>query len=486
MKVRSRWAWKRIGIALVVLPAIAALWMWSVVRDVPDALVPDAAPVAGVLLDNVRLVSMLPGAPDAEDGRAVLVMGERIVAVGAAGTLEAPQGVRIVDGGGATLIPGLIDAHIHLNDEAELAGYLAHGVTGVRNMSGFPFHLRVSARIAAGELLGPDVITTGRILNSRGPNQTILQQTVTTDSEARAAVRAQHAAGYRSLKIYSNLTREAFAAILDEAARLGMHVSGHSPEGVRTPGIPYAQPFDIDWHESLGHGLSPLEHIETLVWHGLRDDLDEDRMRALATTLAASGEAVTPTLIAHRRLVLIAETKGAYLERPGSDTINPLVRRFERGSEAYWSSADPSDYEGPHAAFFLVATGLLHEAGVPLIAGTDSGSFAIIPGASLAEELELLVAAGLSAHDALAAATRVSADVLAFEQSGVIAPGHRANLVLLGADPLTDIGAVAFPEGVMIGGRWLDPDALEAMRGAAREGSFFRSLWRVIEMKLSG
>lgn len=486
MKVRSGWAWKRIGIALVVLPAIAALWVWSVVRDVPEALVPDAAPTAGVLLDNVRLVSMLPGAPDVEDGRAVLVVGDRIVAVGAAGTLEAPQGVRVVDGAGATLLPGLIDAHIHLNDEAELAGYLAHGVTGVRNMSGFPFHLRVSARITAGELLGPDVITTGRILNSRGPNETILQQTVTTDAEARAAVRAQHAAGYRALKIYSNLTREAFAATLDEAAQLGMRVTGHSPEGVRTPGIPRKQPFDIDWHESLGRGLNTLEHIETLVWHGLRDDLDEGGMRALAATLAESGETVTPTLIAHKRLVLIAETKGAYLERPGSDTINPLVRRFERGSEAYWSSVDPSDYEGPHADFFLVATGLLHEAGVPLIAGTDSGSFGIIPGASMAEELELLVAAGLPAHDALAAATRVSAGTLGFERSGVIAPGYRANLVLLGDDPLTDIGVVASPDGVMVGGRWLDLDSLEAMRGAAREGSFLRSLWRVIEMKLSG
>lgn len=477
---------KRIGIGVVALSLIAATWLWFVIRDVPDALEPDPARPAGVLLDNVRLISMLPGAPDAEDGRAVLVMEDRIVAVGAAGTLQAPQGVHVVEGGGATLIPGLIDAHIHLNDEAELAGYLAHGVTGVRNMSGFPFHLRISDRIGTGTLLGPDFTTTGRILNSRGPNENVLQQTVTTDAEARAAVRAQHAAGYRALKIYSNLTREAFAAILDEAAQLGMRVSGHSPEGLRGPGIPRRQPFDIPWQESLGRGLNTLEHIETIVWHGLRDDLDADRMRALASRLAASGEVVTPTLIAHKRLVLIAETKGAYLERPGSDTINPLVRVFERGSEAYWSSVDPSDYEGPHADFFLVATGLLHEAGVPLIAGTDSGSFGIIPGASMAEELELLVAAGLSAHEALAAATRTNAEALGFERTGVIAPGYRANLALLPADPLTDIAVVATPRGVMVGGQWLDHDALETMRGAAREGSFFRSLWRVIEMKLWG
>ncbi|WP_394001977.1 amidohydrolase family protein [Luteimonas sp. WGS1318] len=439
-----------------------------------------------MLLDNVRLISMVPGAPHVEERRAVLVIGDRIADIGAAGELRAPEGVAVVDGAEYTLIPGLIDAHIHLNDEAELAGYLAHGVTGVRNMSGYPFHLRLSKRIESGALLGPDLITTGRILNGPGPNANVLQQTVETARDGRAAVQRQHAAGYRTLKIYSNLTRDTFDAILDEAGQLGMSVTGHSPEGVRASGVPRDRPFELPWEASLGRGLTTLEHIETIVWHGLRDTLDDDRMRALAVRLAASGETVTPTLIAHKRLVLIAETKGAYLERPGSDTINPLTRFFSRDSAAYWSSVDTADYEGPHADFFLTATRLLHEAGVPLIAGTDSGSFGIIPGASLADELELLVEAGLSPLAALAAATRVNAEALGFERTGVIAPGYRANLVLLSDDPLTRIGAVRGPAGVMIGGTWLDAAGLEDMRGAARDTSFVRSLWRVLEMKLSG
>jgi imidazolonepropionase-like amidohydrolase len=97
-----------------------------------------------VLIDNVRLISMVPGAPDAEDARAVLVIGDRIVEIGAAGELLAPEGVLTIDARGHSLIPGLIDAHIHLSDEAELAGYLAHGVTGLRNVSGYPFHLSLS------------------------------------------------------------------------------------------------------------------------------------------------------------------------------------------------------------------------------------------------------------------------------------------------------------------------------------------------------
>ena len=463
---------------------LASLWLWQVVTTTPHALVPHGPAGSSVLFNNVRLISMSPDDPQMQPGRAVLVKGDRIAAIGAAGTLAVPDGVQVVEGNGRPLMPGLIDAHIHLSDEAELAGYLAHGVTGVRNMSGYPFHLQIPARIAADMLLAPDFLTTGPILNSHGPNENLLQQIVTNAEEARSAVRAQHAAGYRTLKVYSNLTREAFDAILDEADRLGMGITGHSPEGVRTPGIPHDKPFDVPWEASVGKNFITLEHVETLVWHSLRDRLDEEAMAQVAHRLARTGDAVTPTLIAHRRLVRIAQSKGEYLQRSGSDTINPLVRLFDRGAEEYWSSVDPEPYELPHAEFFLRATGLLHEAGVPLIAGTDAGGFGIIPGASLARELELLVEAGLLPYAALAAATRVSAEVLGFERSGVVAPGYKANLVLLQNDPLTNVGAVEFPAGVMIRGRWLDEHALGVLRQAAADTSLVRSAWRALQMKL--
>jgi len=226
-----------------------------------------------------------------------------------------------------------------------------------------------------------------------------------------------------------------------------------------------------------------MEHVETLVWHSLRDRLDEDAMAQVAYRVVQAGDVVTPTLIAHKRLVNIAQTKGAYLQRPGSDTINPLVRLIERGSEEYWSGVDASTYEAPHAEFFLTATRLLHEAGVPLIAGTDAGGFGIIPGASLARELELLVDAGLTPYEALAAATRISAKILGFAESGVIAPGYRANLALLQDDPLADVAAVAFPAGIMIRGRWLDGQAIGLLHQAAADTSLVRSKWRALQMK---
>ena len=97
---------------------------------------------------------------------------------------------------------------------------------------------------------------------------------------------------------------------------------------------------------------------------------------------------------------------------------------------------------GRHPAF---------DAGVPLLTGSDCGLFGVIPGASIVHEIELIVASGLSLYEALNSATRVNAEIFGFENTGMILPGYRANLVLLPNDPLTDIGAVEFPAGVMIG-----------------------------------
>ena len=227
---------KRLLIAFGLLLVITGLWLTFLIHDTPSVLDPDPSAPRAVLIDNVRLLSMVPGAPQAEAGRAVLVIGDRIEAVGAAGSLTAPEDALFVDGRGRTLMPGLIDAHVHVWDEAELASYLAHGVTGIRNMGGMPFHLPLAKRLAEREILGPDFITTGPILNSPGPNQQDNQKIIITAAEARAAVQDQYDAGYRTLKFYSNLTREAYEAAVEEARRLGMSYCGHSPEGVRERG----------------------------------------------------------------------------------------------------------------------------------------------------------------------------------------------------------------------------------------------------------
>ena len=464
---------------------ILSLWLTVSVTGYPWVLKPDRDGPNAILIDNVRIISMVPGAPDAEERRAILITEDIIKKVGPAGSLQVPPGTLIIDGTGKTIIPGLIDAHVHLWDEAELAGYLAHGVTGIRNLSGMPFHISLKERIEAGKILGPDFLTTGPILNSAGPNQQRNHQLVETAEDARRAVQAQYEAGYRILKVYSNLKRDPYEAIVSEAERLEMQIAGHTPEGVRRPGMPLQKPFEIAFEDALPRGFQTIEHVESVVWHGLKGLSDEEAMQALAEKIAASGTAVTPTLIAHDNLVRVAVSEGAYLDRPGVDTINPFLRFMDKDTRDYWSAQGPQTREAERAVFYLTATRLMHEAGVPLLLGTDAGIFTNIPGSSVTRELELFVEAGLTPHDALAAATSVSADVLGWENAGQIAPGYRANLILLAENPLSNISAIETPESVVVRGNWLDKSSLERLQRGARHTSFLRSARRAIEMELS-
>ena len=133
----------------------------------------------------------------------VWIDGDRIVAAAAADG-EPPQ--TVIDGRGLYLMRGLTDMHVHLWDQVELGAYLAHGVTQIRNLSGMPFHLRLAQEIESGAVVGPRLVTSGPILNSAGANFQIIHERVETADEARAAVRRQHAAGFRTLKVYSNLS----------------------------------------------------------------------------------------------------------------------------------------------------------------------------------------------------------------------------------------------------------------------------------------
>ena len=475
-------------IKLAVLAAMLGglVWLGFAATGYPSALKPPTDDPA-LLIQNVRVISMVPGRPEAEEDRTVLVENGVISGIYGPDFDVETEGndLRIIDGNGRTLLPGLIDAHVHVWDEAELAGYLAYGVTGIRNMSGMPFHLPLAERIEQGRILAPDFMTTGPIINSPGPNQQDNHQLVTTAEEARAAVRQQADEGYRHIKIYSNLLPAPYEALLEEARAQGMTVSGHTPEGHRGKGVPYEAPFEIAFEDILNDGLLTIEHTESIVWHGLRDELDADKMAVLAGKIAASGSTVTPTLVAHANLVRVAETKGAYLDRPGTETINPVFKMFDKGTYDFWAAHDPEPRERPRAAFYLVATRMMHDTGVPLITGSDAGIFTNIPGASLHDELDLLVEAGLTPHEALMAATVTAADVLGFEKSGQIREGYAANFVLVEGDPLTDITLLRAPEAVAVHGHWLDEDALAGLHDGAAQTSRIRTARRVIAMFLS-
>ena len=401
------------------------------------------------------------------DGHSIFIEDGAVVARGPA--ILPPERGRTVDAGGAFATPGLIDMHVHVWGEAELAAYLAHGVTTVRNLSGMPFHLRMAGQIESGEIEGPRLVTSGPILNSPGPNAQINHVMVSTAEGARAVVKAQHAAGFERVKLYSNLTGEAFAVALEEARELGMTVTGHPVEGSREEGIPLERDFLVPISETLAAGFETIEHTESIAFHGLRSEVDRDAGEALVDRIVASGATVTPTLVAHRNLVRVAESDGAYARREGMEWLNPVTQSTEAENIATWAARD-SSYEAERAEFYSWLTGRMHAAGVPLVAGSDAGIFVNLPGDALHDELELLVEAGLTPAQALETATTNAALVLGEEERlGCMEEGCLADIVFTACDPRAAIACIRQVTGVVRGGRWHGPEEIAALRKRAAQ-----------------
>ncbi len=451
----------------------------------PSALKYKEPSYDNVLIKNVNLISMKRDTPELQSGMSIFVQNGIISEISTTADIQTYASTHIIDGTDKYLLPGLIDAHVHVWDEAELAGYLAHGVTGIRNMSGMPFHLPLQRRIQNQKLLGPDFTTTGPILNSPGPNQQANHILITTAEEARTEVQKQHKKGYRTLKVYSNLNRPAYQAISDEAKRLDLKIVGHTPEGIRTHDMPHDKQFNIPFKDILDDNFQTIEHVESIVWHGMRDNLDKAGMVQLAKDMAKANVAVTPTLIAHENLVRVAESKGNYANRPEVKTVNPFLTYIDKNTIEFWSHHAPLKHEQIRADFYLIAAKFLYDEGVTIVAGTDAGIFVNVPGSALTRELELYVEAGLTPYQALTTATRNAANVLEFSDTGTIEIGKKSNLVLLSSNPLENISALEFPNAVMVGNTWLDQDKLKSLDKAAHNTSFLRSARRALEMILA-
>lgn len=433
-----------------------------------------------LFFEDFQVIPMTSTSPVVLKNTSVLIRDGMIVAIGPSTDMAPPDDANVIVGNGRTLMPGLIDMHVHVWDEAELTAYLANGVTTVRNASGMPFHLEFQTQIASGVLLGPRLVTTGPILNSPGPNAQINHQMVEGADEARNAVRKQYEQGYRRLKVYSNLTRESYEAILDEARSLNMTIMGHTPEGVRESGVPQTKPFDISFLDVIDDGFVTIEHMESIVWHGLADDLDDTKARNLAKKIAAAGVAVDPTLISHRNLTLVAGSDGEFLNRRGVETLNPFITEIEQDSFRFWSS-QPADAHQELDDFYSQAVKIFHEEGVTLVAGTDAGIFTNLPGRSLLRELGFYVDAGLTPYEALETSTLNAASALGMKnQVGQVKEGYFADFIVLDGNPVNDIRHLQNLSGVVANGRWFDETGIQRLRADAANTSYERTQERVL------
>ena len=322
--------------------------------------------------------------------------------------------------------------------------YLAHGVTGVRVMSGAPDILafRASAHGPAPRMLVGSPMLSGAPPVLPEPITRVLE----TPEEAIEAVNAYADAGYDFIKIRENLAPNVLRAVIDTATARGLNVDGHLP---RVP-------------NPLATGIRGVAHLDELSLR-VRDPARDPQ--ELARQLLACRCYVTTTMSIEVSAPAQLRDYDAAAAHPDIRFIHPMMRR------AFWvRERNPYLAENPPPAFFdqllqtdLLLARVLHEQGVPLLAGTDALIPMIVPGDSLHDELALLVRAGLTPYDALNAATRTPSEMFpGFRDLGVLAAGRAGNAVLVSSNPLQNLAVLRTPDATIIGGVYLDRATLDA------------------------
>jgi imidazolonepropionase-like amidohydrolase len=405
------------------------------------------AGAAAWLIADVTVIDGRGGPP--APPRDVLVEGVRIVAVMPAGG-AAPAGAQRIDGRGRYLIPGLIDSHVHLKSRPRDPGVieqilalvaLRSGVTTVRDMGGNGEAVRALAEAArrpgahspeilyAALMTGPasDFWPDGelaRLVTPEGaPGSRPWFRHFRDGSGLEQAVRDARAFGAAGIKLHSGFTADEVARIGAEARRQGLALWTHAFIGPARPG------------DAVAAGAATLSHADMLAYEGAPPALPamgtvyrQQTERAMAATPV--GGAVIGRLLAAMKANGTCLEPTLMVMRGGA--VTP-------GREAY-------------LAYAAAIVARAHRKGVAICAGTDGigGSTANLP-----EEMKLLVErAGLSPLAAIRAATWDNARALRLGDRGLVAPGRRADLVLLAADPAADIANLRRVAGVMIRGVW--------------------------------
>jgi imidazolonepropionase-like amidohydrolase len=433
-----------------------------------------------IVITHVTIVN--PGTSSVQPDATVVVIANRITSVSTASQLASPRTARVIDGRGRYLIPGLWDMHVHTafgdwfpgGRDIILPLFIANGVTGVRDMGGdVPVLFAWRKQIAAGEIVGPRMIVSGPMLDALLPDGKLRFPSsiaVTTPASAAAAVDSLKAQGVDFIKVQSVISHDAYLAAAAEAHKQGLPIVGHVPDKVRIT-------------EAIAAGQKSIEHLmgsfegcsseEQKFIDGqantklLLNTTDPKKCDAMIALLAKTQTWECPTLAWQRG--------GTFLDQRDL-THDPL----DKYVPAYWREVtwkrfqqemmpdllkDPLALRLEYFARNLQMVEAQHQAGVPFLAGTDTApGVYIMPGFSLHDELANFVEAGFSPMEALQTATSNPAKFLGAEtNSGSIAPGKIADLVLLNANPLDDIHNSRKIEAVIADGRFLDRTALDAL-----------------------
>jgi cytosine/adenosine deaminase-related metal-dependent hydrolase len=382
------------------------------------------------------------------DDQTVIISGGKIEQMGPASSVKVPSTAKQIDGKGKYLIPGLTDAHVHLYSTIEFPLYLANGVTTVFNLDGRPAHLLWRKQVASGELLGPTIFTTGPIFGR--PHK---------PEEAARLVDEQADAGYDAVKVFNQVSKAEFPALIAEAKRRNLLLMGH-----------ISRDAGFDLTVKSGQSIAHLDEFLYTYFNPQHDDnndhvvLDDSRVGALVKETAESGVYVIPTLSTYATTVQQATDLADFLKNPALqylpswalEAYEPAHNRFKNGT-----STEQAARMRAALIFQRKLVKALFDAGVPLMVGTDAPDVGPMAGFGIHDELQELVNDGLTPYQALRAATVVPSQY--FRNSGelgTIEAGRRADFVLLDQNPLINIANTHSISGVMLRGRWLSKEEL--------------------------
>ncbi len=406
-------------------------------------------------------------------GQTVIVKDGRIAEMGE--QIKVPAGAVRVDGRGKYLLPGLADMHVHIpgydepTDAATLQLFVANGVTTVLNLHGTPRHLELRERVARGQMLGPQIYTSGPFIADAGAP-------VLLPEEAERDVIEQKQAGYDLIKIHGDFSREAYHKVFEVARREGLRVVGHAPRNLgvepmfeeRQDAVAHAEEYIYAYFFFKRDPKMANADQETR----LRNIAEqESKIPALAQATAKAGTWLIPTLTVYHGIGLQVDDIDAMMRRPEMKYLPPsIAARFAPENNTYLKR-----FKKDTAKIFLAQADLLsklvkgmREAGVKMLAGTDTPVPSVVPGFSLHDELQELVAAGLTPYEALRTATANPAEFLGSREFGTVAVGKRADLILVDGDPLKNVGNAARRSGVMVHGRWFTAKELNHMLDGLR------------------
>ncbi|MCG8505897.1 MAG: amidohydrolase family protein [Sphingomonadales bacterium] len=408
---------------------------------------PASAEAEPLAITNVTVLTMADDRALA--GQTVVVEGERIVAMGPTAAMALPTSGRIIDGSGKVLIPGLAEMHGHIpspaTDTQEIADilflYVANGVTTVRGMLGHLGQLQLREQANSGEVVSPTLYLAGPSFNGNS---------VSSPEQARAMVRAQVDAGWNLLKIHPGLTRAEFDAVAETANALGIRFAGHVPE-------------DVGLAQALAQSQETFDHIDGYIAYlgGEAEPVPQVELDAVADLTREAGAWIVPTHALWEILygvpqleALLAYDELKYMpKRVVTGWKNRFRPRRTNGAPTHGVRIENRDR--------LLKT--LNDRGVPILFGTDSPQLFSVPGFSVRREIAAMREAGLGPYDILKSATANVGHYFANEDDfGMIAPGKRADLVLLNGNPLEDLSVLDTPAAVILRGRVFDRAAIDA------------------------